>query len=70
LIAQDMAAKASVWFHGEGPDNALLFEGRAYLAWLRGRGDWRPYARAMAQLCPGPEHRRMAEICRKKRRLR
>jgi asparagine synthase (glutamine-hydrolysing) len=53
MIAQEMAAKASVWFHGEGPDNALLFEGRAYLAWLRGRGDWRPYARAMAQYVRG-----------------
>ena len=53
MIAHNMAAKASVWFHGEGPDNALLFEGRAYLAWLRGRGDWRPYARAMAQYARG-----------------
>lgn len=53
LIAHDMAAKATVWFHGEGPDNALEFEGRAYLSWLRGRGAWRQYGSAMAQYVRG-----------------
>ncbi len=53
MIAHDMAAKATVWFHGEGPDNAFEFEGRAYLSWLRSRGDWRQYRRAMAQYLRG-----------------
>ena len=52
-IAQDMAARASVWFHGEGPDNALQFEARPYLAGLRGRGAWRSYRRALTQYVRG-----------------
>ena len=36
-----MADDAGVWFYGEGPDNALTFEWRAYLRWLRRRGEWR-----------------------------
>jgi len=35
------AALAPVWFFGEGPDNALVFERDAYLAWLLRRRDWR-----------------------------
>lgn len=35
------AALAPVWFFGEGPDNALVFERDAYFAWLFGRRDWR-----------------------------
>lgn len=31
---------AAVWFFGEGPDNALVYERNAYLAWLLGRRDW------------------------------
>lgn len=31
---------APVWFFGEGPDNALVYERNAYLAWLLGRRDW------------------------------
>ena len=30
----EMAKEAQVWFFGEGPDNALKFEWRAYLGWL------------------------------------
>ena len=69
-IAQDMAARASVWFHGEGPDNALQFEARPYLAGLR-----RPRRRRLVPPCPdaicaGPERRRMAALRQKKRGLR
>jgi asparagine synthase (glutamine-hydrolysing) len=35
-----MARDAWVWFYGEGPDNALTFEWRSYLRWLRKRGQW------------------------------
>lgn len=40
-VVCDRAERASVWFYGEGPDNALQFERDAYLSWLAGRGDWR-----------------------------
>lgn len=39
-IARERAGVAPVWFHGEGPDNALDFERNAYLGWLLGRKDW------------------------------
>ena len=35
----DMAAHSRVAFYGEGPDNALLYEWRAYLSYLWRRGD-------------------------------
>jgi asparagine synthase (glutamine-hydrolysing) len=41
-----MAADASVWFYGEGPDNALKFDREAYFAWLLRNGHWRRAARA------------------------
>ena len=37
---QAMQQQASVWFYGEGPDNALTFEWRAYLKWLARQGKW------------------------------
>lgn len=43
----EMAAAASVWFYGEGPDNALTFERGAYLSWLAARRDWRRLARSV-----------------------
>ena len=44
-IARSMAIDASVWFFGEGPDNALAFERDAYFGWLLRGGHW---ARAAA----------------------
>ncbi|MDI1264834.1 MAG: asparagine synthetase B family protein, partial [bacterium] len=40
-VAREQATAAEVWFHGEGPDNALVSERDAYLGWLVGRRDWR-----------------------------
>ena len=48
-FAVDMAADASVWFYGEGPDNALTLERDAYLSWLVERRDWRRLAAALFQ---------------------
>jgi asparagine synthase (glutamine-hydrolysing) len=42
-----MAKEASIWFNGEGPDNALTFEWRAYLRWLWMRRDWRRFGDAV-----------------------
>ena len=39
-VSHAMARDAAVWFYGEGPDNALTFEWRSYLRWLRQRGKW------------------------------
>ena len=39
-LARSMAAEASVWLYGEGPDNALVFEREAYLGWLMRTGQW------------------------------
>jgi asparagine synthase (glutamine-hydrolysing) len=47
-LARSMAAEASVWFFGEGPDNALVFEREAYLGWLLRTGRW---MRAASALC-------------------
>jgi len=45
-VVCERAERASVWFYGEGPDNALIFEREAYLSWLAGRRDWRRLAEA------------------------
>ncbi|TAJ23972.1 MAG: hypothetical protein EPO67_24435 [Reyranella sp.] len=45
-MSRAQAALAPVWFFGEGPDNALVFERDAYLSWLLRRGDWRRLAGA------------------------
>ena len=38
--ARSSAAQAAVWFEGEGPDNALVFERGPYFAWLRRQRRW------------------------------
>lgn len=43
-VVYERAERASVWFYGEGPDNALAFERNDYLSWLAGRRDWRRLA--------------------------
>ena len=53
----EMAKEASVWFYGEGPDNALIFEWRAYLRWLWIRRDWRRLGEAVVW-CLGNEQSR------------
>ena len=45
----EMAADASVWLYGEGPDNALTLERDAYFSWLAERRDWRRLATALFQ---------------------
>jgi asparagine synthase (glutamine-hydrolysing) len=39
-ITAEMSEQAQVWFYGEGPDNALLFEWESYLRWLFKKADW------------------------------
>jgi len=46
-VAQ-MGSQATVWFYGEGPDNALTFEWRAWLRWLARRRRWTTLAGACA----------------------
>jgi asparagine synthase (glutamine-hydrolysing) len=41
MMAIEQAGRARVWFFGEGPDNAFLFEQRAYFSWLLARRNWR-----------------------------
>lgn len=48
-IDGDLARAASVWFEGEGPDNALTLERNSYLEWLFRRGSWRRLAGALFQ---------------------
>jgi len=47
LLNRAMAAETDVWFFGEGPDNALRFERRPYLAWLLARRRWGRLAQAL-----------------------
>jgi asparagine synthase (glutamine-hydrolysing) len=71
MIGAEMANQAQVWFHGEGPDNALTFEWRAYLRWLRDRRDWPRLGGAMIQyLCnkQAREWRTTFETCVSRRR--
>jgi asparagine synthase (glutamine-hydrolysing) len=46
-LAVQMAKEASVWFYGEGPDNALVFEWQAYLHWLWKKKDWKRFYQAL-----------------------
>ena len=48
-INDELAARASVWLEGEGPDNALTLERNAYLTWLLRRRSWRRLATAAVQ---------------------
>lgn len=45
-----MATYSRVWFYGEGPDNALRFEWRPYLAYLMGRRHFGRLARTAWEL--------------------
>ena len=49
IIAAEMAKQAQVWFFGEGPDNALVFEWQPYLRWLFKRADWSHLGGAVVQ---------------------
>lgn len=49
-FANEAASEARVWFYGEGPDNALRFEWRAYLSWLKANGRWGRMVRDVASL--------------------
>ena len=40
-VNQALAQYATVWFEGEGPDNALVFDRDPYLSWLLGQRSWR-----------------------------
>lgn len=42
-----LAGRSTVWFEGEGPDNALQFDRDPYLTWLRQRGAWGRLSRAL-----------------------
>ncbi len=57
-----------VFFHGEGPDNALLYEWRAYLAFLARRGRWRRMAADIARHVAA--HRRVPLIASAPRMVR
>lgn len=46
-FAVEMSRHAQVWFFGEGPDNALRFDWRPYMSWLRAKRDWPRLARAV-----------------------
>jgi asparagine synthase (glutamine-hydrolysing) len=46
-IYADLARQSTVWFEGEGPDNALALDRNAYLSWLLGHRQWRRLAQAM-----------------------
>ena len=48
-IDSGLARVASVWFDGEGPDNALVFERNSYLKWLVKRRSWSRLAGALVQ---------------------
>ena len=57
VVQAEMASQAKVWFAGEGPDNALTFEWKSYLRWLRDRRDWLRLGGAIAQYIGGKEAR-------------
>ena len=49
MIAAEMTNLAQVWFCGEGPDNALMFEWQPYLKWLFAKADWFRFGEASVQ---------------------
>lgn len=53
----EMARHAKVWFYGEGPDNALTFEWRAYLRWLARRRNWPRLISTVGEYFRGKEMR-------------
>ncbi len=46
-VNQALSQHATVWFEGEGPDNALAFDRDPYLSWLLGRRSWWQLGRAL-----------------------
>ena len=42
-----LALRSSVWFEGEGPDNALQLDRDPYLSWLRSRHAWGRLSRTL-----------------------
>lgn len=48
VFAQRNRELASIWFFGEGPDDALPFDRDPYLSWLISRRDWKGYMMALA----------------------
>jgi asparagine synthase (glutamine-hydrolysing) len=46
IAGREQAGRARVWLHGEGPDNALVFERGPYFSWLLQRRDWPRIAEA------------------------
>jgi len=48
-IENEMLGSAKVWFYGEGPDNALTFEWRSYLRWLKNSRKWPELGHAAVQ---------------------
>ena len=49
IIAAEMAEQSKVWFYGEGPDNALVFEWQPYLRWLFKKMEWSRLGGAVVQ---------------------
>ena len=49
IITGEMAKEAQVWFFGEGPDNALVFEWQPYLKWLCRSAEWYHLGSAVVQ---------------------
>ena len=65
IIAAEMAKQAQVWFYGEGPDNALVFEWQAYLRWLLKIGDWQHLGAAIFQYAISKHTREWVSTLRK-----
>jgi asparagine synthase (glutamine-hydrolysing) len=57
VIAAEMRQQAEVWLLGEGPDNALAFEWRAYLKWLFRSMRWLYLSRAVFEYVRGKQVR-------------
>jgi asparagine synthase (glutamine-hydrolysing) len=57
VIAAEMRQQAEVWLFGEGPDNALAFEWRAYLKWLFRSMRWLYLSRAVVEYVRGKQAR-------------
>ena len=56
-MAAEMHQQAEVWLLGEGPDNALVFEWRAYLKWLLRSRRWLYLTRAVFEYVRGKQAR-------------
>jgi asparagine synthase (glutamine-hydrolysing) len=65
IMAGEQAARSPVWFFGEGPDNALVFERGAYLSWLVRRRDWGRLGAAMFRYLKAKRGRGWQETLRR-----